>query len=54
MRTPARIMLAAMINWVSTVSCSRMTELLDAGVKQGVFRDGVEPINLYISISGLS
>lgn len=31
-----------------------LSAVLDAGVKQGVFRDGVDPINLYISISGLS
>lgn len=27
--------------------------LLDKGVAKGVFRDGIDPINLYISISGL-
>jgi TetR/AcrR family transcriptional regulator len=31
-----------------------LSAVLDAGVKQGVFRDEVDPINLYISISGLS
>ncbi|HVX74605.1 MAG TPA: TetR/AcrR family transcriptional regulator [Bradyrhizobium sp.] len=31
-----------------------LSGVLEAGVKQGVFRDGVDPINLYISISGLS
>jgi TetR/AcrR family transcriptional regulator len=31
-----------------------LSAVLDAGVEQGVFRAGVDPINLYISISGLS
>ena len=31
-----------------------LAAVLDAGVKQGVFRAGVDPIDLYISISGLS
>jgi TetR/AcrR family transcriptional regulator len=31
-----------------------LAAVLDAGVKDGVFRSGVDPINLYISISGLS
>jgi TetR/AcrR family transcriptional regulator len=31
-----------------------LSSVLDVGVKQGVFRSGVDPIDLYISISGLS
>jgi len=31
-----------------------ISELLDRGVKKGVFRDGVDPIDLYISISALT
>jgi AcrR family transcriptional regulator len=31
-----------------------LSEVLEAGASQGVFRSGVDPVNLYISISGLS
>lgn len=31
-----------------------LSEVLEAGASQGVFRRGVDPVNLYISISGLS
>jgi TetR/AcrR family transcriptional regulator len=31
-----------------------LSEILKAGAEQGVFRSGVDPIDLYISISGLS
>jgi TetR/AcrR family transcriptional regulator len=31
-----------------------LSEVLEAGASQGVFRKGVDPVNLYISISGLS
>ena len=32
----------------------RLSEVLEAGARQGVFRKGVDPVHLYISISGLS
>jgi TetR/AcrR family transcriptional regulator len=31
-----------------------ISELLDRGVKKGVFREGIDPIDLYISISALT
>ena len=31
-----------------------INELLERGVKEGVFRKGIDPIDLYISISGLT